>query len=86
VWNFIKNNWDTLQKMYSGGFLASRLLNCIGYAASDTRAKEVEEFFAVNGNKGSERTVKQVVELIRANSRVAQQSDKIKEWLQSKKF
>ena len=70
AWDFMRDNWEAIFKQFgSGQFLLARMIKmcCSGFV-DETRADEVEAFFAKNTVPSAGRTVQQVIEKIRANA------------------
>ena len=68
AWNFIRSNWNELDRRYGdGGFALMRLVSLVsGFSAPD-RLKEVEDFFSKNPTPAAARTIDQAKERIRLN-------------------
>eukprot|EP01127_Copromyxa_protea_P012138 TRINITY_DN3126_c0_g1_i1.p1 TRINITY_DN3126_c0_g1~~TRINITY_DN3126_c0_g1_i1.p1 ORF type:complete len:867 (-),score=252.09 TRINITY_DN3126_c0_g1_i1:54-2654(-) len=84
TWSFLKTNWDTLlKKLESSNFLLGRI---ISYAtsgfSSEEKLKDVEEFFSTRKVAGTERTIAQSIESIKANSAaLANNKESVTAWL-----
>tara|TARA_B100000029_G_scaffold516817_1_gene635143 strand:+ start:118544 stop:121126 length:2583 start_codon:yes stop_codon:yes gene_type:complete len=83
AWNFLKDNWSTLDERYGGGgFGLMRLVSITSGFASDTDYKDVESFFKSNAAPAAERSVRQSLERIKLNTHWINANDKILEkWL-----
>jgi len=83
AWQFLQDNWEELSKIYSGGFLLSRLLkSCTQDFSTEERAIQIEKFFAAHPAPAAERTLKQSVEHIRSNaSWLERDGHAIEQWL-----
>ncbi|MCM8794320.1 MAG: M1 family metallopeptidase [Candidatus Omnitrophica bacterium] len=90
AWEFVKKNWNSLTARYAGGGL--NLMNhIIEGVTSDFIGKEIcadiDRFFRTHPLPGAQRTMKQAVETIRANSSWAStDSQDIRQWLASHKL
>ena len=69
AWDFVRNNWDELDRRYGdGGFALMRLVSLVSGFSTLERLKEVEDFFSRNPTPAAERTIEQAKERIRLNS------------------
>ena len=69
AWEFIKENWEELDRRYGrGGFAIMRLVGVTGSFTTPERAREVEEFFNSHPAPSAERTIQQSLERIRLNA------------------
>ena len=69
AWDFVRNNWDELDRRYGdGGFALMRLVSLVSGFSSLERLEEVELFFSNNPTPAAERTIEQAKERIRLNS------------------
>ena len=69
AWDFIRNNWEELDRRYGdGGFALMRLVSIVSGFSSTDRLEEVEKFFEVNPAPAAERTIEQAKERILLNS------------------
>ena len=68
AWEFLKNNWQMIEKRFSGGHLFQRFVKPAQYFVDAKKAEEIKDFFNRNSASGLERTIAQVVEQIKANS------------------
>lgn len=70
AWHFVKSNWEMLVSRYSGGGVSmlGRILegSTTGFASPDALA-DVKKFFKSNPIPGTERTMKQSLEIIQSN-------------------
>jgi puromycin-sensitive aminopeptidase len=70
AWDFVKQNWDELNRRYGqGGFAIMRIVGVAGGFSSLEREEEVREFFETHPAPSAARTVQQVLESIRLNAR-----------------
>ena len=68
AWEFIKANWDELDRRYGrGGFAIMRLVSVTGAFTTPEKATEVEEFFRDHPAPSAQRTIQQSLERIRLN-------------------
>ena len=68
AWEFVKTNWDELDRRYGrGGFAIMRLVGITGAFTTTERAQEVEEFFREHPAPSAQRTIQQSLERIRLN-------------------
>jgi len=85
TWSFLKTHWDKLlQKLESSNFLLGRI---ISYAtsgfSSEEKLKDVEEFFTTRKIAGTERTIAQSLESIKANiAALDKNKEEVSAWLQ----
>ncbi len=88
AWNFVKKNWKTLVNRYSGGGVSmlGRIMEgaTAGYSSPDALT-EVKKFFKANPIPGTERTVKQTLEIIQSNiAWKRRDSENVRKWLEKK--
>jgi len=82
AWNLVKQHWSYFDKKFQNGiFLVIRLLKAFCVFTSYEKADEIEAFFKINGNPGIDRSIKQLVEVIRANAKLLTQAENVKKWL-----
>ena len=83
AWNFLKENWDTLDERYGGGgFGLMRLVSITSGFASKEDYEDVENFFKANAAPAAERSVRQSLERIRLNTNWITSNDaNLEEWL-----
>ena len=68
-WNFLRENWEELDRRYGdGGFALMRLVSLVSGFSSLERLDEVERFFSANPTPAAERTIEQAKERIKLNS------------------
>ena len=68
AWEFIKANWEELDRRYGqGGFAIMRLVSTTGAFTTLEKAQEVEEFFGNHPAPSAQRTIQQSLERIRLN-------------------
>lgn len=67
-WKFVQKNWKHFAEKYAGGRELSHLIEPMRVSTSEKHAEEIEAFFKKHPTPGTERTVKQVCEHIRANA------------------
>ena len=69
AWQFLKENWDELDRRYGeGGFGLMRLVSLTQRFSTQQMHDEVEAFFAEHPAPAAERTVRQSLERIRLNA------------------
>jgi len=68
AWGFIKKNWKTFQKRYTGSRDVAHLIEPMGVSISTQRARDIAAFLKKNPAPGTERTVQQVIERIQSNA------------------
>ena len=69
AWNFLKENWSTLDERYGGGgFGLMRLVSITSGFASNEDYEDVKQFFKANAAPAAERSVRQSLERIRLNT------------------
>ncbi|HEY4526761.1 MAG TPA: M1 family metallopeptidase [Candidatus Paceibacterota bacterium] len=68
AWSFIKKNWKTFQKRYTGSRDVAHLIEPMGVSISTQRAQDIATFLKKNPAPGTERTVQQVLERIHSNA------------------
>ena len=84
AWEFIKDNWEAINKMFSSGqFLLGRILKSATSAfASEAKAVEVEAFFKDKDTPGADRSISQALETIRLNAAwLERDRSPVKAWL-----
>jgi len=89
LWQFVKDNWSTLQERYSGslGILGHVVKAACGNFSSEKMALEVEGFFATVDHNRVERPIMQSVEKVRANAKwLDRQKDMVRQWAQDSKL
>jgi len=68
AWDFFKDRLDFFKERYIGGQMVTRIVKHVTENfASESKAKEIENFFQDNPYPGTERTVQQSCESIRLN-------------------
>ena len=68
-WSFIKDNWNTLSKLYGeGGFGLMQLVSISSIFSSEKMKNDVEQFFKANPTPSANRTILQSIEKIHLNS------------------
>ena len=68
AWEFIKANWEELDRRYGqGGFAIMRLVSTTGAFTTLEKAQDVEEFFGSHPAPSAQRTIQQSLERIRLN-------------------
>jgi aminopeptidase 2 len=88
AWAFVKKNWSALTSRFSGGNVGL-LSHIIEGSASgftdDASARDVEKFLKAHCIPGTERAVRQTIEVIRSNRAWARRDSKdIREWLEAR--
>ncbi len=86
AWEFLKEQWDELDRRYGkGGFAIMRLVSIGAGFASAEREAEVREFFEAHPAPSAARTVQQTLESIRLNTRWTERNlSAVDEWLASR--
>jgi puromycin-sensitive aminopeptidase len=70
TWQFIKDNWDELDRRYGkGGFAIMRIVGITGGFTTMDRHDEVEHFFQEHSAPSAARTIQQSLERIRLNAK-----------------
>jgi len=67
-WSFIKKNWKTFLKRYSGSRELSYLLEPFSLATTEKWANDIGGFLKRNPAPGTDRTVRQILERIHSNA------------------
>ncbi len=68
AWKFLKANWKILKHRYAaGGHMLNRIIQPFWHFSSQSKAKEIKNFFKKNAVLGTGRTISQVLEKIEAN-------------------
>jgi puromycin-sensitive aminopeptidase len=68
AWEFIKTNWEELDRRYGrGGFAIMRLVSITGAFTTSEKAQEVKEFFQEHPAPSAQRTIQQSLERIGLN-------------------
>jgi puromycin-sensitive aminopeptidase len=82
AWEFVKDNWDELDRRYGkGGFAVTRLVGITGGFTTLARAQEVDEFFQAHPAPSAARTIQQSLERIRLNNAwLARNRDDLAHW------
>ncbi|HEY4521433.1 MAG TPA: ERAP1-like C-terminal domain-containing protein, partial [Candidatus Paceibacterota bacterium] len=82
AWGFIKKNWKTFQKRYTGSRDVAHLIEPMGVSISTQRARDIAAFLKKNPAPGTERTVQQVIERIQSNAEwLKRDRDKLADFL-----
>lgn len=71
AWSYFQNNFDAIKLMLSKAspsLMDAVIVNCTNRFCSESRAREIEEFFAAHSLPQSSRKISQILEVIRANS------------------
>lgn len=68
AWKFIRDNWKFFQERHAGSRELSHLIEPMAVSCSTKRADELARFFKKNPAPGTERTLAQTIEQIRANA------------------
>ena len=70
TWEFVKENWEEIDRRYGkGGFAIMRLVSIAGGFASAEREEDVRAFFEAHPAPSAARSVRQALESIRLNAR-----------------
>lgn len=82
AWEFLKNNWQKLYEMYSGGFMLNSLISCVTSQFIDNdMLQDINSFF--EEKNFSSRVLQQSKETIHINSSwINRDENSIKEYLQ----
>ncbi|MBF8267012.1 MAG: hypothetical protein HW388_520 [Dehalococcoidia bacterium] len=82
AWEFVKDNWEELDRRYGrGGFAIMRLVSIAGAFTTLERAQDVEEFFRDHPAPSAQRTIQQTLERIRLNVRWLERNrQELAEW------
>ena len=68
AWQFLKDNWDELDRRYGeGGFAIMRLVSIASVFNTTEKREEVREFFDTHPVPSAERTIRQVLERMSNN-------------------
>jgi len=83
AWQFVRKNWQKFIKIYgAGGHIISKVIEPLGSISDRRVADEIEGFFKKQKSVGVERTVSQILELIRAKAEWRNRESKnIEKWL-----
>lgn len=86
TWEWSQANWERLEGRFGGGGVSSILTRIVGSCcsslASDADATAVEAFFQAHPTPGTERTVAQCAEAIRARAkRLSRDADAVAAWI-----
>jgi hypothetical protein len=79
IWPWMRNNWKDVKKCYGGGLTShfNKLLGTLPLLADEKIGKEIQSFIAKDPILGSERSVKQMVEMMRINSEFLQRARRL---------
>ena len=82
AWQFLKDNWDELDRRYGeGGFAIMRLVGIASAFTTLDMHDDVERFFADNPAPGAARTISQALERIRLNAAWLERNrDELENW------
>ncbi|CAI9784919.1 unnamed protein product [Fraxinus pennsylvanica] len=79
AWNWLKENWDHINRTYGSGFLITRFISSIvSQFSSYEKAEEVEQYFASRMESYIARTLKQSIERVHINAKWVQSIQKEK--------
>ena len=68
AWEFVKANWDELDRRYGeGGFALMNLVSMVSRFTTQERLEDVERFFADHPTPAADRTIRQSLERVRLN-------------------
>ena len=86
AWEFVKDNWQELNRRYgAGGFAIMHLVSFIGRFTTLDHAADVEEFFSRNPTPSASRTIQQSLERIRLNAKWLETNGQgIGEWFKAR--
>jgi len=85
TWQFMKENWQELDRRYGqGGFAMMNLVSIAGRFTTKDDKDDVESFFQKNPVPSATRTIQQVLERIDLNIAWIKYNDKaLEDWLTS---
>ena len=83
AWQFLKDNWDELDRRYGeGGFAIMRLVSISSVFTTAQKREEVREFFDTHPVPSAERTIRQVLERMTNNiTWLDKNRDDLSNWL-----
>jgi len=83
AWEFLKSNWDELDRRYGeGGFGLMRLVSIVSGFTTEEQREDVERFFTEHPVPSADRTVRQALERIRLNAAwLDRNRSEVAEWL-----
>ena len=83
AWQFLKDNWDELDRRYGeGGFAIMRLVSISSVFTTAQKREEVREFFDAHPVPSAERTIRQVLERMTNNiTWLHKNRDDLSDWL-----
>ncbi|MCJ2555253.1 MAG: ERAP1-like C-terminal domain-containing protein, partial [Candidatus Thermoplasmatota archaeon] len=83
AWDFLRANWEELDRRYSkGGFALGRLVSITDAFTTPERAEEVEAFFQAHPAPAAKRRIRQSLERIRLNGHwLARNREDLADWL-----
>ena len=86
AWEFIKENWQELDRRYgAGGFAIMRLVAVTGGFTTLEQGQDVERFFRDHPTPGAARTIEQSLERIRLNVKWLElYNDDLAEWFEAR--
>lgn len=68
AWDYFKNNWQAFVKRYQSGTLLTRIVETVTDSfVTEEVIEDIQDFFKNNSISGTERTVRQSIEMIRFN-------------------
>ena len=86
VWDWVRENWESVEEKFGGGGVSSGLTRIIGAScaglASEADAEAIEAFYLPKKIEGADRTVSQAAEAVRARAaRVGRDAETVGKWL-----
>ena len=83
AWQFLKDNWDELDRRYGeGGFAIMRLVSISSVFTTAQKREEVRDFFDAHPVPSAERTIRQVLERMTNNiTWLDKNRDDLSNWL-----
>ncbi|KAG0044198.1 Aminopeptidase 2 mitochondrial [Gryganskiella cystojenkinii] len=89
LWEYIKSNWEMLNKRYEGSMalLGNIVKSGVGRFASEDMAKDCEQFFEGKNVDDISRPIAQSLEVVRSNAKwVSRDAEDVRQWLVTKGY
>ncbi|PSK43729.1 Aminopeptidase 2 [Elsinoe australis] len=89
LWNWMKDNWDTIQSKLPPGLsmLGSVVSLCTSSFTSEAQIKEIDDFFKERSTKGFDQSLAQSFDAIRAKEGwLKRDRDDVEGWLRERKY
>ncbi|KAF2149807.1 hypothetical protein K461DRAFT_230575 [Myriangium duriaei CBS 260.36] len=89
LWNWMKDNWDTIESKLPPGLsmLGSVVSMCTSSFTSEKQLKEIEHFYKGRSTKGFDQSLAQSFDAIRAKEGwIQRDSGDVEDWLKAKKY